>query len=711
LKLIIAEKPSLGKTIASALGVTGRKDGYLEGNGFIVSWCYGHLYGLYDLEMYINPDYKQGDKVKWTLDVLPFYPEDWKFKYKIANDSGVKKQDKLLNELINRDDIDTIYHAGDADREGEVIVRNELNRYNKSKKKVLRLWLPALTTDAIRDGVANAKLDSEYIGYDRAGRTRASVDWLMGINFTRFLSVEVKTLLNVGRCVCPIVTKIVERDNEIKNFKPVKYLTIASSSEGENGISFTSKVKFKLEESDNAKELAEKYNQAGAKVTDVKTEQKKIKAPKLFSMSDLQSYLCKVDKTLSPQDVLNTVQSLYEKAYLTYPRTSSNFLAQGESYKVDGIISVLQENGITGLVNKPTSKAIYDDSKVESHSAITPTNKIPDLDSLSDKEKLTYNAVKNRFCAVFCADDYLVNRTEIEIVCCDETYKFTGDVVTQDGWTRFETPSKKEKQLPKLNIGDTVPVNFKPVQKETQPPKRYTVASLNNWMKAPLRGNEDAEKEYSDEEWKDILSDATICTEATRADTIDKCIKGKYIALEDGTYYALDKGFFMVDALKQFNINLSPELTVELQRDMHDVEVGKKEPRAVLDKVKALIDRIFEGAKDVAFTSEYTSKVAKSNEKEVIGKCPRCGSPVYEGKLNFYCSKGKDCGFALWKSNKLLESLKTSMTATRAKKMLADGKVHVKGLYSAKKDSKFDAFIAYEDTGKFINYKLEFGKG
>ena len=702
MKLVICEKPSMGRAVATALGAYEKKDGYMEGNGYIVSWCFGHLWGLKDLEMYLNPEYKHGDKAKWTLDILPFYPKNWEFQYFIS-DPGNKKQDKLLYQLMTRKDVDTIYASGDADREGEVIIRNEFVQHHITGKKILRLWLPALTPESIREAVKDAKPDSEYDGYDNAGRARAYVDWLFGINLSRYATLKAGIKLNIGRCMCPIISKIVQRDNEIKNFVPQKYIAVESGNEDSPFI-LKSKHKFDLKDIGLAEKLCDEYNAAGAYVSDITTKITKVKAPRLFSQSDLQSYICKRNKKMSPQNVLDTVQSLYEKGFVTYPRTSSNFLAETEILKADAIINAIISSGVEGIENKPWNKNIFDDSKVESHSALTPTDKIPD--ALPDTEREVYEAIKNRFCAVFCSEDYLVNKTTIEVTCAEEMFKVQGNIMVQPGWTVFEEPAKKDKILPEVHKGDRIPTDFKAVEKETSPPKRFTVESLNAWMKAPMRGEEDLNKKiYSEDEWKDILADATICTEATRAATLDKCIKEKYIALKDGTYSSLEKGHLLVDAMEQLHIDLSPEKTVELQRQIHDVQEGALAYTDILEATKKIIDEII--GRNAEIESKYAASAAG---RKNIGICPRCGSPVYEGKLNFYCSKGKECGFALWKSNKLLESMKVNITQARAQKLLENKKVFIKGLYSKKKDARFDAFIAYEDTGSYVNYKIEFGK-
>ncbi len=259
--LIICEKPSMARTVASAIGPMSRYDGYLEGSGYIVTWGFGHLYELDDLEQYLDPKFKKGDKARWTLNNLPFYPAGWEFKYSPRQDAGVKKQIRILKNLLNRKDVNTIYAAGDADREGEVIVRLIIDQNLKTKKKILRLWLPALTPQAIRDGIYDARPDAEYDGLYQTGRTRAAVDWLMGIELTRFATIRSGGFVRVGRCVSPIVEKIVQREQEIRDFKPKKYLGIASK-QTVNGLplELTSAKTYEMSEIDEAQAYADKLN-------------------------------------------------------------------------------------------------------------------------------------------------------------------------------------------------------------------------------------------------------------------------------------------------------------------------------------------------------------------------------------------------------------------------------------------------------------------
>ncbi len=619
--LIIGEKPSMARAIAAAIGPMRVKDGYMEGDGAVVTWCFGHLYELYDLEQYLDPKHKKGEKTRWELKTLPFYPENWEFKYDPRDDKGVKKQLRTIKELINRKDIDTIYAAGDADREGEVIARLVIdqNITQKQRKQVTirRLWLPAFTEDAIRKGIHDAKLISEYEPLYQAGRARAAVDWMLGIELTRFATLKAHHFVRVGRCVVPIVEKIVQREQEIRDFVPKHYLGITSKTTYKDcPIDLTSARTFDPSERKEAEQYADSLNRACATVEKMKSTRSICKPGKLFSLSDLQAFLCKRYKELTPADVLKAVQELYEKGYVTYPRTGSNYLATGEAGKIDDIIKAFIQAGVTSIQNRPDDKNVYDDSKVESHSALSPTGKMPQ--NLTGTLQLTYAAIRDRFLAVFCEQECLVDKKEVTVLCVDEHLTLRGTTIAQPGWTIFEAPAQKEKLLPPLKEGEYIPVHFAVEAKQTTPPKRLTVESLNAWMKAPFRKEKDPEgkktgtdpsaiedtgtneditaedpsDEYTEAEWKDILSEATICTEATRADTIDRCIKSGYIELKKGSYYALDDGFSLVKTIHDLGIDLSPKRTAALSASLHDIKTGRKTTTQVYEETKQLLDAI-----------------------------------------------------------------------------------------------------------------------
>lgn len=706
--LVICEKPSLARTVFAALngGAAGTKrDGYLEGSGYLVSWCFGHLYELDDPEAYYDEHYKKGDTVRWTMNHLPFYPENWEFKYSMKKEKGIGKQVAILRELMNRGDVGTIYAAGDADREGEVIVRLVLEQNLKQPKIVLRLWLPSLTPEAIRKGVSEAKADDDYESLYEAGKTRAQADWLLGIELTRYCTLKAHSFYRIGRCICPIVSKIVEREKEIRDFRPEKYLAVESEMPCKDTVfMLTSKLRHPVNEREQAEKLSREYNAAGGKVTDTKIKRTVVEPGRLFSMSDLQSFLCRKDRSLTPSDVLSAVQELYEKGYVTYPRTASNYLCKDESGRVDGILEAFRKCGISGITNKIGKKSIYDDSKVESHSALTPTDKLPE--HLTDTVNEAYDAIRDRFLSVFAAEECVVNKTELRILVKDEEFTINGSVVLQRGWMNFEDPEKKDRIIPRLEIGAPVPVRFHVAEKETKPPKRYTVESLNAWMKAPFKETEKEDEDgntkagYSDEEWKDILSEATVCTEATRADTIDRCIKSGYIELQNGTYRALANGFEMDALLKTLGIDLSLKKTVELSRDIHGVAAGGKKPAEVLSSVKEMLDAVIKRGPEGKSHMDQAAGPA-------VGVCPRCGSKVYSSEKGYGCSSGS-CDFFLWKDSRFLSGMKKQLTDPMAEALLKNGKVYVPDFYSVKKDTYFGAYLLLHDDGEKSSYSLSF---
>lgn len=714
--LIIAEKPSLGRTVAAAIPERFKKhEGYLESDNYIVSWAAGHLYELKDLDAYF-PDYDPKKKSVWKLDRLPFYPENWTFEYEVKRDPKTRKVEefvsktvKTLQTLMNHKDVNVIYNCGDPDREGQRLC-DEIIQYGlKSDKVIMRLWLPALDKETIQNALRTAKANEEYADFSLSAKTRSEMDWLYGIELTRYASIKRGSFVRIGRCVCPIVAQIVNREKEIKNFVPKPYSAVVSEEET-NGeaIKLTSKRTFDEGHEAEAQQLANAFNQAGATVTDFKTEKKVVHAPKLFSLSGLQSFVCKQDKTLTPADVLANLQKLYEAGYTTYPRTNSSYLPKSEAESMDVAINKLADSGITGLVNKPKSKAIYDDSKVEAHSAITPTGKMPS--SLSLSEQTVYNAILNRFCAVFCAEDCTVDRTTMVIHCYDEDFVMKGDVQLTAGWRKYESTSTEDKILPKLAKGDKVNIGFKPVGKTTTPPKRYTVESLNNWMLTPLHSQEGAEDElrsteYSDEEWKEILSDATICTEATRADTIARCIASGYISLKKGTYYGEEAGFDLVDIVDKLGIDLSVETTVNLSKQLHAITKHEMSREDVLENTKANINKVFEKNASIA----TAARVGAAHE--VLCKCPVCGGDVIETEKAFRCTNKKEdgslCPVYLSKSSNFFAAIHKKLAKTTAIALITNGEASMKNCVG-KSGKKFDCIVECKFTDKWPEFSLRF---
>ena len=402
--LIIAEKPSLGRNIAAALGEFRRKDGYLENDSCIITWAFGHLFSLADIETY-NPS--PDSSGRWCMDNLPCFPEQFRFELRRGKDkqpdSGVIKQYKTIEMLCNRDDVDTIVNAGDADREGEIIVRTCIANALKTKKALKRLWLPDQTPQTVRAAFEEMRDDAEYDHLANEGYARTYIDWLYGVNLTRYATLRSGTLLRVGRVIVPIVKAIYDRDMAIKNFVPEKYYSIASKeiTNGET-VELQSKKKFSGNEYEKAMAACTQYNACDAIVTSVKRKKDTLSPGKLYSLSKLQNVLGKKYK-MSMADSLAIVQKLYEEGFLTYPRTNSEYLATAEKGKIKKILENCAKIGYPVVFKD--KKTIFDDSKIESHSAITPTYKIPDKSRLSEREMQVYSTVFRRFIAVFCAED------------------------------------------------------------------------------------------------------------------------------------------------------------------------------------------------------------------------------------------------------------------------------------------------------------------
>lgn len=729
-KLIIAEKPSLGRNIIAAIGSSNfkKEDGFSESRDYIVTWGFGHLFGLYDIKDY-SSDPDDPANAKWTLDNLPFKPETFKFKMrKDAKtkkvDPAVKKQFRIIKALCERKDVDAIINAGDADREGEIIVRIILAQAG-SKKPVMRLWMPDQTPSTIREELRAMRSDSGYDNLANEGYARTYIDWLYGINLTRLASLKSGTLLRVGRVVTPIVKAIYDRDMEIKNFVPQKYLKI-SSSEKTNGetITLTGKKSFPLSERDAAQHLCDTYNQAGAKVTNISNEGKEIQPGKLYSLSKLQGVLGKKFK-MSPKESLAIVQRLYEAGYVTYPRTNSEYLATAETSKINPILKKLAEKGYK-VCPKDGKKSIYDDSKIESHSALTPTLRLPEQKDLTEAEWQVYSTILNRFLAVFCSEPCKVNRTkiQIEVGFGIEVFTLKGDVFIQKGWMQYDDIGRSDKLLPALSVGDVVNIRFVPVEKETVPPKHYTVDTLNQYLKNPFKkpkkatleeedtsdGEDSAEPdtgtEEEDEEYKAMFEGVELGTEATRTSIIEGAIQMKYISLKNNTYTILPAGEFYVQALDKLRIHMEKEKTAELGKSLKQVYHGNLTIQQSVDMAFTEISKFFVSGESVTFDKSELPKGVSKTETVVLGKCPKCGADVIERNKAYSCSN-RDCKFAIFKDNRFFAALGKKPTASNVKSMLSKGQVALKGCTS-KNGNKYDCIVKVDFSKDWPDYKIQF---
>ena len=699
MKLIIAEKPSLARNICAAVGDMQKKNGYYEGNGYLVSWAFGHLFSLCDIEDYQdNPD----PNARWTMEGLPCFPTDFRFTLRRGTDkqvdAGVARQFETLKYLCNRPDVDTIVNAGDADREGEIIVRLCVSHALAGEKKQVRLWLPDQTAETVRAALADMQDERAYDRLANEGFARTYIDWLYGVNLTRYATLKTGKLLRVGRVIVPIVKAIYDRDMAIRNFVPEKYYAPHSAEKtGDAAVELTSKRKFAANELAAAQALCEQYNAAGAVVTAVKRKKDEILPGKLYSLSKLQNVLGKKYK-MSMGESLEIVQGLYERGYLTYPRTNSEYLATAEQGKVKKILENVASLGYPVVFK--CKKSIFDDSKIESHSALTPTYKIPKKGELSEAENKVYSTVFRRFVAVFCAKECKAEKTEIKISVGDlEEFTLKGTVILEPGWMKYDDCNQKDKILPSLEKGDRVNISFAPQEKETTPPKHYTIETLNNYLKNPFKEEKAAAKddaaENDEEEYKAIFEGLELGTEATRTGIIDNARKSGYIELKKDVYYILPDGEFLIQSLGQMGISMDKYKTSALGRALKKIFHGEME---ISDGVALAEREIAE-----VFTQKEMSIELDTDDGflgDEVGDCPFCGGRIRRVTFGYGCGGYKEgckfslrrviCGRVISKSN--------------VQKLLTEGKTAKISGFISKAGKPFDARLVLDGQ----NAKFDF---
>jgi len=699
MKLIIAEKPSLGKNIAQAIGNMSRNGSYFQNNEYIVTWAFGHLFTLEDIEYY-NPS--ADGTGKWSFSNLPCFPEKFDFSLKKGSDKnvdpGVKRQFDVIQQLCNREDVDTVINAGDADREGEIIVRLCVDKALTSKKKLSRLWLPDQTPETILKALSEMKDESEYDNLANEGLARTYIDWLYGTNLTRYATLRTGLLLRVGRVIVPIVKAIYDRDMEIKNFVPEKTYALISK-EVTNGevVELTSKLKFNANELDKAKQACDKYNAERAYVAEIKTSKTTVSAGKLYSLSKLQNVLSKRYK-MNMTESLEIVQKLYEEGYLTYPRTNSEYLATAEKDKIKRIVENFIKLGYA--LKFKDGKNIFDDSKIESHSALTPTYKIPDKTKLSEREMLVYSTVVRRFAAVFCEEECIAEKTEMKINIGDlETIVIKGAVLLEKGWTKYDEYSSKDKLLPKLSKGDTVNIKFEPVEKMSSPPKHYTIETLNNYLKNPFReekaaASKDEDKTEDDiEEYKAIFEGLELGTEATRTGIIENACRSKYIELKKDVYYILQDGIFLIESLGNMNISMDKYKTSQLGQALKKVYRGEISVNDSVNLAKNEIQAVFNREEMPVETDTYTGCYG-----DIVGKCPLCGNDIMRGRYGYGCKGYKEgCKFSV-----SLNICSRNISVSNVKLLIETGQTSkIQGFVSTRTGKSFDGRLKLAD-GKAV---------
>lgn len=689
--LIIAEKPSLARNIAAGIGNMKKRNGYLESEGYIVTWAFGHLFSLCDIEDYTGST----STGRWSMENLPCFPDKFKFKLKTnadkQPDEGVQRQFGIIKSLCMREDVEAIVNAGDADREGEIIIRLCVMNALEKEKPFYRLWLPDQTPETVRKALGEMKPESEYDLLASEGFARTYIDWLFGVNLTRYATLKTGTLLRVGRVIVPIVKAIYDRDAAIKNFKPDIYYSVMSSAKTDGEpVELTSKTKFSKNEKDKAAALCEKYNASKAVVTNVKSKKDIIKPGKLYSLSKLQNVLGKKYK-MSMEQSLKIVQKLYEDGYLTYPRTNSEYLASAEKDKIKTIIKNIADMGYH--VEFKDKKTIFDDSKIESHSALTPTYKIPPKGKLTDAESKVYSTVFRRFVAVFCSEDCTAQKTELTVnVGGYEDFILKGTVILEKGWMKYDDSNKKDRFLPKLEKGREVNIDFKLCEKETSPPKHYTIETLNNYLKNPFREEKaaaaDSENEDDSEDYRAIFEGLELGTEATRTGIIDNAVRSGYIELKKDVYRILPGGEFLIESISYMNISMDKYKTSTLSKALKSVYHGRM---TVDESVKLAKDEISE-----VFNKKNTDLSDDADNGfygDIVGKCPVCGCDVKKGRYSYGCTGYKaGCKFRI-----NLVIAKRVISVSNAKLLLETGKSGFINGFVSKSGTPFSAYLKLEN--------------
>ena len=709
MKLIIAEKPSLARNIVAGIEASMKKyNGYYEGGEYIVTWAFGHLFSLCDVEDYQeNP----AENARWTIEGLPCFPSEFRFRIKKDAskniDAGAQRQFEVIRKLCRRADVDTIVNAGDADREGEIIVRLCVSHAMEGKidKKFLRLWLPDQTPETVAAALADMKDESEYQRLADEGFARTYIDWLYGVNLTRYATLKTGKLMRIGRVIIPIVKAIYDRDITIRDFVPEIYYGIHGKAEtGGETVELVSKKKFDKTELDKAQALCDEYNAAKATVKQKKKKKDTLSPGKLYSLSKLQNMLGKKYK-MPMTESLEIIQKLYESGYVTYPRTNSEYLATAEKDKIRKILSNVEKLGYP--VKFKDKKTIFDDSKIESHSALTPTYKIPSKSSLSEKENLVYAAIMKRFVAVFCAEDCLIEKTEITVdVGGLEEFTLKGTVIINPGWTKYDEASRHDKILPNLKKGDELDLVFAPKEKETSPPKKHTIETLNNYLKNPFREEqsaaaeaEKAEKELGgdvrndEEDYRAIFEGLELGTEATRTGIIDNAKNSGYIELKKDSYSILPDGEYLIKTLTRLKISMDKYKTSEMGKALKKVYKGKMTIAQSVALAEQEIDAIFHPPKEPPETDKDTGFFG-----DVVGKCPLCGRDVVRYKVGYACSGYKEgCEFSVYGfiCRRVISKVNMEMllSAKRSSK--------IRGFIS-KSGKPFDAYLKLDENGKVV---------
>ena len=679
-RIVIAEKPSVAMSIATVLGATTRKEGHMEGGGWLVSWCVGHLAGLAEPAAY-DPRYD-----KWRREDLPILPENWRFT--IGRDK--REQFDVLRTLLRREDVSEVVNACDAGREGELIFRTAYHLAGCTKP-MKRLWISSMEDSAIREGFANLRPGHGYDGLHQAALCRQKADWLVGINATRLFSVLYGRTLNIGRVMSPTLALIAQREAEIAAFEPVPFYTVELTC---GGMTVTGE---RIAAQKDAAAIAAACGGSTASVQTVERREKSERPPALYDLTALQR---DANRTLgyTAQQTLDYLQALYEKKLCTYPRTDSRYLTDDMEGTVPALVSAAAV--ICGLdaPGDVLASQVCNSGKVTDHHAVVPTRSAADADiaalPLGEREILRLVAL-GLLRAVCLSHRYA--ETAVTVECGGHSFTTKGKMVLDVGWKAYAEPIKDAALPDDLAQGQTLAVDAAQVKEgKTTPPKHYTEDTILASMESA--GAEDMPE---DAERKGIG------TPATRAAILEKLVATGLVerikARKITSLVPTQAGSSLVAVLPE--ALQSPLLTADWEQRLGQVERGELSPEDFMEGIAAMVKELVGTYQPVPGAS-----VLFPSERETVGPCPRCGGAVTENKKGFFC-ENRECRFVLWKDSKFFSAKKKTLTKTVAAALLNKGRVKLTGCYSEKTGKTYDATVVLEDDGARANYKLVFDHG
>ena len=677
MELVIAEKPSVAQSIAAVLGATQRKDGYLEGNDYLVSWCVGHLVELAQPESY-EETWK-----KWSYDSLPIIPQEWQHEVK----SDTKAQYQILKKLMHDDRVDAVVCATDAGREGELIFRLTYDMAG-CRKPMKRLWISSMEESAIRDGFHNLRPGSDYDNLYHSALCRQEADWLVGINGTRLFTVLYGgKALKVGRVQTPTLAMLVDRESKIMNFKKEAYYMAHIMGNGLDAVSEH------ISDKTEAERIAGACENGQALVTSVVKEEKWVAPPKLYDLTTLQRDANRLFGFTAKQ-TLEYTQSLYEKKLVTYPRTDSQYLSDDMEGTAKNVIEAIFNSLLfeQNIMFNPDIKRILNSKKVTDHHAIIPTMEIikQDLEAIPDNERKVLSLCANR---LLCAtgEKHIYNSTKAELTCNETVFKVSGKEVWKNGWKEFDdffknsykitedkSDAEEEKKLPELCEGMTIMVEQTRVSEHfTQPPKHYTEDSLLSAM-----------ERAGAENMVDEVERKGLGTPATRADIIEKLVKDGFVRREKRQMIPTEDGMKLITILP--DVVKSPKLTADWENELTLVSKGEVTAEQFMSGIEAMVSDLVKIYHSVSNEQKAMFGTGKSGQ-EMLGKCPKCGADVVKGKFGAYCT-GK-CGMNVGKA------LGVTLSDSQVKSLLQGKKILVKGLKGKK--GSYDAYLIPESVEEF----------